>query len=285
MPFFIGQMKEIKALLVLALFLALNNVSLFAQSISTVLLEDLRLTILARQPGPIHLNVAEGERVLANQKLFDIDSKNLAIKLKLAVLQHKKSVSRQKRLTAPKTENEVKLAKARFEQKKRLFEAGGISRDAFEIDMLEHELEKQPSRLEDLAIASFETEERQLEVELAKVRFENGFYSAPANGQVIRLYVRDQQWLTSGQKVMDFLSVNPLFVALDIPIKKLMMFSPQMKLNLKIETGNETTEFEGTIVYIIDELDAVDQVGRILIQINNEKQLFKPGMRVRVDLP
>ncbi|NQU66252.1 MAG: hypothetical protein HQ517_18490, partial [SAR324 cluster bacterium] len=71
----------------------------------------------------------------------------------------------------------------------------------------------------------------------------------------------------------------------NIPLKNLKNFSADQKLETQINTGGSISPAEGIVAYIIDELDGVDQVGRILIKINNDEYLFKPGMHVKVVLP
>ncbi len=260
----------------LAAILLLQS-DLQAKSIPSVLLENFKLSITARQSGMVRIIAEEGAHVSKNEALFEVGTERLQLKLHLATLQHQKAATQLQKLQ--------KLALLLFEQKKQLHEAGGISNDAFEIARLEYELEIQPTSEGNVAIASLAVEEKRIKVDLLKLDLNQAKYLAIAQGQVTKIYVQDKQRVQIGEKVMDLLSINPLFIALNVSLTKLRKYSANTELKTQIDTGSGIVKADGILIYKIDELDGVDQVGRILIKINNDKDLFKPGMRVKVVLP
>ena len=249
------------------------NYLLKAESTASVLMENFKTAVAARQSGTVDLYVNEGGQLKSGDKICEVNAKKFQLRMKLADLKYRQAAL------------SFKIAQIKYQRKKELFEAGGISEDAFELLRMEHELSAPQSNEGDITLAQMDLEEKQLEKELLKLEIHNAIYKAPASGQVVKLHVRDKQWVVAGQKLYDFLSIEPLFVALNIPLKQLSKIKTEMVLTLDIDSGNGIIKATGTVDYMIDELDTVDQNARILIRIQNENKLLKPGMRVKVNLP
>ena len=245
-----------------------------AEILSSILLENFKQVVVARQSGIVKLHVNEGARLSIDDNICEVDVEKLKLRMKLAELKYQEAAI------------SLEIAKIKFRRKEELFEAGGISKDTFELLKMEHEVpEKQTGNKVDVTLAGVELEQKKLEKELLALELESAFYTAPADGQIIKFHVRNQQWISAGSKLYEFLSIKPLFVAVNIPLKRLKTISQNKRLKLSIDTGAKIKKVDGIVDYIVDELDTIDQNVRILIKINNEKLLFKPGMRVKVHLP
>jgi multidrug efflux pump subunit AcrA (membrane-fusion protein) len=266
-------------------FLILICVYVNAESLSSVLLENFKTTIVARQDGKLSLKVSEGSHVALNEKLFSIGVDEIKLHLKMSEIQYQKSLARLERASKVKTEQELALAQFVFQKKEELFQAGGISEDGYDLARMEYELDIQQPREFEITIASLEVEEKKTAWELMKLEFQKSEYFSPAVGQITKIYSIDGQWIRAGDKILDQISINPLFIALNVPLKNHLALSPGTKISTIIDTGNGFSDSTGTIVYSIDELDGVDQLVRILIRIDNEKYEYKPGMRVNIQMP
>jgi hypothetical protein len=84
---------------------------------------------------------------------------------------------------------------------------------------------------------------------------------------------------------MDIINTHPLLATITVPLKQLQAFSRGMALSLSIDTGQGRSMTTGTVTFISYELDGFDQQSRLLLRIDNEKQQYKPGMHVLVQIP
>jgi RND family efflux transporter MFP subunit len=258
---------------------------IYAESLPSVLQESYRGALTVRQTGPLRLLIKEGDRVTVGQTLFEVGTAKLQLRIQLAELQHQKAQANLQRTLTPKTERELALARFVFRLQEELYHGGGISRDAFAKARLTYELALEPQRPVDIDIARLTVEERKIEVDLLQSELNEAVYTSPADGQITKVHVLDGQWVDSGQKIVDIINIHPLLVAITVPLKRLQVFSAEMPLSLSIDTGQGQSNTTGTITFISDELDGFDQQSRILLQIDNEKHQFKPGMRVLVQMP
>jgi multidrug efflux pump subunit AcrA (membrane-fusion protein) len=128
-------------------------------------------------------------------------------------------------------------------------------------------------------------EERKIDVDLLRLELDEAIHNSPADGQVTKVHALDGQWVNDGQKIMDIINTHPLLATITVPLKQLQAFSRGMALSLSIDTGQGRSMTTGTVTFISYELDGFDQQSRLLLRIDNEKQQYKPGMHVLVQIP
>ncbi|PCI25872.1 MAG: hypothetical protein COB67_10555 [SAR324 cluster bacterium] len=279
-----------KSLLPLLLAL-IFGVSAQAELIPSVFIENYRYTIFSSQKGRIKILVAKGDQVQKGDRLFELGIEELQVKLDLASLRIEKSKARLKQLERSKQRKDQKSAKAleqaklKFSQQKALHAAGELSLNALQLAQVEHDLVVLSEEEEFLTLAQLDLKENQLRLKQLKLEYQSRTESAPATGQVTELFVRSVEWVNKGQKVIELLSINPLFTKIMIPIKKARAFKRNETFKIFINHGADMIETQGIIDYISDEVDPLDQTVKIFLKIENDTLQLKPGTRVRIELP
>ncbi len=243
------------------------------------------MTLSAGQEGPIHFYVVEGSDVSRGEKLFGIDPKELKLRQQLAKLQWIQSKAKLRKIKTPLTKEEIKRAKLTFSQQKAQYQSGGISEDAYQIARLEYLLATRQGRPEDINIAKLDVDLKFVQLKLADSDLEKAFVKAPAVGQINRLLVQPNEWVKPGQEVLELLNIHPLYIVLNVPLEQVPKLHLTDSLPISVFVSDEISQVSGKIKFISNEVDAVSQTIRVRLEINNEKQLFKPGMRAQVDLP
>lgn len=277
-------MKKKQILLVGILYLICNG-PLSAETFSTFLRENFKMDLSATQEGPIFLYVEEGARVKKGQVLFGGETKELELNVTLAELQWQQAKVNLKKVLNPLTGQELEFETLQFEQKKSLFKAGGLSEDAFRLVQAEYQLKTRESRPEDIAIAKLGAETKQLQLKLSQEALSKATFKAPLPGRVNKLHVQHNEWVKPGQKVLELININPLYVVVNTPLIKVSKLSIDTKTTVEVSFGGKKIETYGTIRFISDEVDAVTQTVRIRIEISNHDNRFKPGMLANVGLP
>lgn len=266
-------------------FIFLGTGFLHAESLPSVLRENFKMVLSASHQGPILLYVKDGEYVSAGDKLFGMEPKELELQVKLAKVQWQQVQASEKKIKNPHTAKEMKRAKLQFEQQKALYHSGGISQDAFAIGKLEYELATQKSRDEDVAIAKANVEIKELQLQLAETTLQKATFYTPVDGRIHKLLVQPNEWVKPGQEVLELISITPVHLLVNVPLASVAKLAPNNPLEVSISTGIEEIKTQGIVKHISDEVDAVSQTVPVRLEIENEKKLFKPGMRAQIILP
>jgi|GEM_PF-2674948 len=271
--------------------LFLSTDVLFAKSLPSILLENHRYVIHSKQSGPIKLLISRGDRVLGNERLFEIGLDEIQIKLDLTGLKVRKAEAQLKKLQVEKDrinkKNIKKLEQARlkFAQKEALLVAGGLSEDAFKLAQINYDLAALQKEADDLTLSILELEESKLLLSQIEWDRNNRIHRAVVDGQISNLFVRSGEWVKQGQKVLELLSINPLYTKIMVPINSVNKFKKDQAFKIYVDQGGQVVKTVGTLDYISDEVDPLDQTVKLLIKINNDQRLFKPGTRLRVEIP
>jgi multidrug efflux pump subunit AcrA (membrane-fusion protein) len=255
---------------------------LYAKVFPTILRENFKIELSSTHEGPIVLYVKEGKKIRRKEKLFGNQTKDLELKIRLAELQWKQAKATLDKVIKPLTDQELKLENLSFQQKRDLYKAGGLSKDAFQLVELDYQLKVRKSRPEDIAIAELGVNTRLVQLQLAKEALSKATFRAPLSGRVNRIFVQHNEWVKPGQKVLEILNINPLFAIVNTPLAMLTNIRIGKKIDINVKTGNQRLSTVGTVKTISDEVDAVSQTVRIRIEIKNEKNLYKPGMQAEI---
>lgn len=270
---------------------ALSFHPLQAKMIPSVLLENYRYEIHAHQAGLVKLLIKKGDRVQQNTPLLELDTQELQIKLELTTLKVAKNQARLKQLQIKKKRNDQKrarkqeLAQLKLSQQKALHTAGGLSNNGLRLAQIDYDLETLRQEEDDLTLAELDLKESKLKLKQLLFKQKQSVQTAPASGQITDLFVRSGEWVNSGQKVMELLSINPLFAKIMIPIKQAASLKKDQVVKIVINQGRKTIKAKGTVNFISDEVDPLDQTIKIFIKINNDQLLYKPGTRLRINVP
>lgn len=256
-----------------------------AKTIHSFLRENFKMTFSADKAESVLLYVREGQWVKEGDKLFGRDQEELELKRLLAELQYRQAKVKLEKLLKPQRETEIQQAKLKLEQSRTQFQAGGISKDAFELASLEYDLATIKSRPEDIRIARMDIQVKKVQLDLAEQSLKKASFFSPVSGKVNKLLIHRNEWVKAGQEIVELININPLYVFIHLPIEYLDKVKKRQKLTIKISRNKKLTTTRGRVRHIYDEVDPVSQTIRIRIEINNKKHRFKPGMRAQVVLP
>lgn len=257
----------------------------WAEGLPTVVRENFKMVLSATQQGPIQLYVEQGDVVSKGDKLFGMDMEEVQLKVKLAQVQWEQAQASEKKARNPHTAKKLRHAKLKFEQQDSLYRSGGLSPDAYEIAKMEYELTIQNTRDEDISIAQANVKVRRYQLELAETALKKATSVTAADGRIHILIVQPNEWVRPGQEILVLININPVKVVVNVPLRQINKVTPDKPLKVLISTGLKQLEAQGVVKHISDEVDAVSQTVPVRLEINNEKNLLKPGMRAQVLLP
>jgi len=259
--------------------------SLFAKSLTSVLRENFKVRLSSTQPGPILLEVQEGDVVVKDAPLFRVTPKELEMKVRLAEMGWKQAKVRLEKIKNPRTETEMKRAALMFKQNEDQYLSGGISQDAYEVAKVDFQLATEKGKALDIKVATLDVEMKLAQLESAKYTQEKATVLAPFDGRVNHLLIQPNEMVGAGQEVLELINITPVYAILNFPLSGIAGLSSGTPIRISISTGTSNEDAKGVIKYISDEVDAVSQTVPVRIEIQNAKRRFKPGMRVRMSLP
>ncbi|MBF0240323.1 MAG: HlyD family efflux transporter periplasmic adaptor subunit [SAR324 cluster bacterium] len=268
------------------LIILLNAGVVLANPYASILRENYKITLVAQQSGRINLLLSEGTPIKQGSPLFEIERQELQIALQMAEAQWKKAQQYLSKVKNPYSEEERRNAELIYSQKKKQFEAGAISPEAFGLVESQYEMKITPTRAEDIAIAEEEVKLKHSEMLLAQTAIEKTSELAPANfGVIQRIRVYPGQWVRQGQEIMEIIGVHPLQMEVYIPLSESAKLTRGKILKVEINMGNAVEKTRGSVVFISSEVDAIRQTLLIKMEINNVEKRYSPGMLTNVYLP
>jgi RND family efflux transporter MFP subunit len=123
----------------------------------------------------------------------------------------------------------------------------------------------------------------------AQATYEDTRIRAPFDGLVSRLYVRvGDTPKVSDTVLMDFLSLDKLYVEVAFPLPHLPQIREGMGVRIEIESEHAAinTVVEGAVRYVYPEVDPITRMFRVKIDVPEDGRRILPGMfaNVRLDL-
>jgi RND family efflux transporter MFP subunit len=144
------------------------------------------------------------------------------------------------------------------------------------------------------AQASLRTRQEELlkaqnQLELAEQNLKLSIISAPFDGIVVRLYLREGDTPKTSETVLvDFLSVEKLYVevALPLPYFRRVVAAMPARLVIESDTAAIRTTTTGTVDFVYPEADPVTRMFRVKISVVPDRGRVRPGLfaSVQIDL-
>jgi membrane fusion protein, multidrug efflux system len=105
----------------------------------------------------------------------------------------------------------------------------------------------------------------QAEVDIWLVRVQQCLIKAPFSGQVAKIHVREHQYVTEGEPIMDILDHRNLEMEIIVPSKWVTWLKPGSVFNIKIDETKKS--YLGEVILIGAEVDSLNQSIRVLGKI------------------
>jgi membrane fusion protein (multidrug efflux system) len=186
---------------------------------------------------------SEGDEIVKNKKLVDISTKELGLKLKIAVADSKLADTNLKR--------DEKLAKnnlipnAQLDQTRTFAERALLSR------------------------------------ELAKISLNKSLITSPLIGTVKTKFVKVGEFVRKGDRLVEILEVDRILVKVNIPEQEILQIKIGQKVEITLYILGEKT-FKGQVKKIGLEADASNRTFPVEIEVDNRGRELRPGMLSRV---
>ena len=185
----------------------------------------------------------EGQEIVKNKKLVDISTKELSLKLKIALADSKLAESNLNR--------DEKLAKKNLIPNAQLHQTRTFAERAF------------------------------LNKELAKISLNKSLINSPLKGTVKTRFVKVGEFVRKGDRLAEILEVDRILVKVNIPEQEILQIKIGQKVDITLYIlGNKI--FEGQVKKIGLEADASNRTFPVQIEVDNRKRELRPGMLARV---
>ena len=245
------------------------------------------LMVPAKEAGILtELNVTEGDLVVDGQAigfqepdLAQIERQLALLELDIARLQSENDVDKR----FAKVALEVALADmGRYEQ--------AISRYAKAVTLAEMDRQKlvvERSRLSieqadrDLTIAEFTKQLREQKLRGADKHLENRTVESSISGQVVQILAHPGEWLNPGDPIVRIVQVKRLRVECQVDgqvYAAQQLLGRPVVFTVKLPPEREPVQFEGEVVFVHPELNAITKKGSVFAEVDNADLRLRPGM-------
>ena len=185
----------------------------------------------------------EGQEIVKNKKLVDISTKELSLKLKIALADSKLAESNLNR--------DEKLAKKNLIPNAQLDQTRTFAERAL------------------------------LNKELAKISLNKSLINSPLKGTVKTRFVKVGEFVRKGDRLAEILEVDRILVKVNIPEQEILQIKIGQKVDITLYIlGNKI--FEGQVKKIGLEADASNRTFPVQIEVDNRERELRPGMLARV---
>jgi len=207
------------------------------------LLPNQRLIMKSQIDGVIeNIYFDEGEEIVKNKKLLDISTKELSLKLKIALADSKLAESNLNR--DEKLAKKNLIANAQLDQTRTFAERASLNK------------------------------------ELAKISLNKSLINSPLKGTVKTRFVKVGEFVRKGDRLVEILEVDRILVKVNIPEQEILQINIGQKVDIVLYIL-ENKKFEGEVKKIGLEADASNRTFPVEIEVDNRERELRPGMLAR----
>lgn len=132
----------------------------------------------------------------------------------------------------------------------------------------------------ELSIAKLNTQLRESERDLAKIKLKQRSITSPLAGEVAEVYVQEGEWLDLGAPVLRIVNSERLRVVALVPEAYLFSIKNGQMASLKVSIGAKENELtaNGKVSFVSPEINPVDREFMIWVDIDNKQKKLRPGL-------
>ncbi len=207
------------------------------------LLPNQRVLMRSQIDGVIeNINFKEGDEITKGKKLIDISTKELQLKLKIAIA-------------------DSNLADINIKRDKKLASSNLISSS---------QLDQTRTR----------AESARLNKELARISLKKSLISSPLDGTVKTRHVKVGEFVRKGDKLVEILDLSRVIVKVNIPELEILEIKIGQKVEIALYIMEEII-FSGEVKNIGLEADSNNRTFPVEINVSNSERMLRPGMLAR----
>ena len=230
------------------------------------------------------LLVDEGDSVLKDQVLIELESKELQAQLKQVEAAYQVSLAQ-----LAQSKSNLENLKTNLERTRQLFKAGSATQQQLDDQETKYQMAK-----DQLSSATHLTEQNKASIELIQVNLGNSVIKSPINGLVLSKNTEIGEVVMPGSSLLTLGDLYHPWVKIYIKETDLGKVKLGQSAQVKIDTYPDKV-FEGKITYISSEAEftpkniqtkeeRVKLVFGIKVSLENPLQILKPGMPADVIL-
>lgn len=255
---------------------------------------NMKIVTKAEVSGVIkNLNLEESKHVKKGDLLVELDDEEYRLKYENAAANRlkflseylvEKKFSEQEASTSADMEK-IQKAKDDYDNARKLFSEGRISRSDFEKASSEYELalieagdkkEEILAATKNLTQAEITVKEAQLDLEKTKVR-------APFSGIVYDIQVSPQEHITAGQELFTLVNIDRIQVQARVLESEISKMKVGREVDLKF-SAYPGKVFKGIVKAISPVINPEDRTCKVTIDVANPEEEIKPGMHADVEI-
>lgn len=211
-------------------------------------------------PGVINsINYREGERYEEGALLVSLKQDDILIRLKK--IQADKN----------KAETALSIAKEKYDEHKKLYEIGSISKTTLEKVKLE------------VDSARYEVEGADLEVKMNEAMLEKSNLYAPSDGMIGELYVEEGEALTPNTLMGSHIATDVVSAEFGVVEKDVAKLALGQKARVYVDAYSDKT-FEGVVENISPVVTGSSRTATVRVRLENPEGLLLPGMFARIKI-
>jgi RND family efflux transporter MFP subunit len=242
--------------------------------------------IPAREAGVLSVVAArEGQTVAADELLAGVE--DAEAKLELERARAEADIARTKAdndVNVRYAKKGAELAEAELRRARESIARFERSISQTELDKLKLEAERCTLAVEEaeheLQIARQTLHLKQTEVATAKQAVERRRIVSPLNGVVVQVHRRHGEWVKPGDTVLRVMRIDRLRIEAFVPAGRVpaLRVGAPVQFEAQLE-GAPPRTYDGKLVFISPEVDAVNGQIRLWAEIDNRDQSLRPGIR------
>ncbi|HLJ11280.1 MAG TPA: HlyD family efflux transporter periplasmic adaptor subunit [Planctomycetaceae bacterium] len=250
-------------------------VTVIEQAEAPAKVEGVLSTVEAREgqlvdAGKVLARIEDTEMRLAYERAridFEIARKQATNELKVRIAKKAAEVARVELKRAVDSTDKYKKSVSETELDRLRLAA---ERAELDVDQAIHEQET----------AQLTSQLKETEMQLAEHAVARRAIVSPLAGMVVQINAHRGEWVTAGKTVLRVLKVDRLRVEGFVQAKKLTGELAGRRVTLSVPDlgGRAQTEFEGAVVFVSPEVNAVNGQTRIWAEVENKKLALRPGM-------
>jgi RND family efflux transporter MFP subunit len=256
---------------------------------------DLNIIMKAEVSGMIKkLNVEESRHVKKGELLVELDDEEYRLNLgrqeadRLRVLSEylvEKRFADQGELNSTVDAEKVQKARDEYENARKLFRAGQISREEYEKAGRELEMVLiESGEMKDEILSATKTlTQKEIAVKEAQLTLEKTKIRAPFSGIVFDIQVSPQEHVTTGNELFTLVNIDKIQVQARVLESEIGKMQVGREVDLKF-SAYPGKVFKGKVKAISPIINPEDRTCKVTIEVANPEEEIKPGMHTDVEI-
>jgi len=256
---------------------------------------DMKIDMKAEVSGVIKsLNVEESKHVKKGELLVVMDDEKYRLDLELEeatrlnvlseLLVEKRFAEPEESRSSPDKEK-IQKAKDDYEEARRNFRNGLISRAEFEKASADYELAliESGEKKEEILAATKGLTQAEIRVKAAQMNLEKTRIKAPFSGIIHDIKVSPQEHVTSGRELFTLVNIERIRVHAKVLESEIGKMKVGLEVDLKF-SAYPGRIFKGEVKAISPVINPQDKTCNVIIDVANPEEEIKPGMHVEVEI-